>query len=206
MISHTGLLHNIVFPSLLWRMPGEKIFLTFDDGPHPEATPIVLNVLRKHNIRATFFLTGKNISSHHELVQQIEAEGHTIGIHAYNHTRTLAFSKEKTKAEIQRAEQELRGIIQQPIRLFRPPFGFFSWHTIAAAQELGYLLVMWSCLTGDFRNWSDEKIVSTALKKIQKGSILVFHDNDLTVGKIENVLERTIYKIKKLHFEFGAIR
>jgi len=206
MIAHTGLLHNILFPSLLWRMPGEKIFLTFDDGPHPSATPIVLDVLKRHSVRATFFLTGKNISTSRNLVQQIEHEGHSIGIHAYNHSRSLALSKERTKEEIQKTEQELAGLIKQKIRLFRPPFGAFSWNTIAAARELGYVLVMWSCLTGDFRNWSEDKIVAAAIRKIKKGSILVFHDNDLTLNKIENVLNRTIEEIKKLKLEFGAIR
>ena len=206
MISHTGVLHKFLFPSLLWRMPGEKIFLTFDDGPHPVATPIVLDVLQQHNIKATFFLTGKNISAQYQLVQRIEREGHSIGIHAYNHTRAIALSKIRTKEEIRKTEQELSGLINKRIRLFRPPFGAFSWNTIAAARELNYLLVMWSCLTGDFRNWTNDRIVTNAMKKIKKGAILVFHDNDLTQHKINDVLNRTIVEIKKLKFEFGAIR
>ncbi|MEW5797422.1 MAG: polysaccharide deacetylase family protein [Bacteroidota bacterium] len=206
MITHTGMIHRMLFPSLVWRMPSQKIFLTFDDGPHPAATPLVLDVCKKMNIRATFFLTGKNIPGNEQIVRRIVEEEHSIGIHAYTHTRTLAFSKERTKEEILKTQHLLQSMTNQKIRLFRPPFGFFSWNTIAAAKELNFVLVMWSCLTGDFRNWSDDKIVSTAISKLRKGSILVFHDNDLTFHKITNVLNRTITEIQHLGFEFGAIR
>ncbi len=206
MITHTGMIHRMLFPSFVWRMPSQKIFLTFDDGPHPVATQSVLDVCKERNIRGTFFLTGKNISGNEQIVRRIVDEGHSVGIHAYTHTRALAFSKERTKEEILKTQHLLQSMIKQRIRLFRPPFGFFSWHTIAAAKELDFLLVMWSCLTGDFRNWSDDKIVSTATSKLRKGSILVFHDNDLTVHKITNVLNRTITEIQQRGFEFGAIR
>ncbi len=206
MISHTGVLHNLLFPSLLWRMPGEKIFLTFDDGPHPVVTPVVLDVLQRHKIKATFFLTGKNIAANGQLVRRIDQEGHSIGIHAYHHTRTIALSKERTIKEIRITEQALSGLVKKRVRLFRPPFGAFTWKTIDAARELDYRIVMWSCLTGDFRNWTVDKIVATALHTLKKGAILVFHDNDLTAGKIETVLDRTIVEIKKRQFEFGAIR
>ena len=118
----------------------------------------------------------------------------------------LALSKDLTKKEIEQTEKILSNIIQQKIRLFRPPFGFFSWNTIIAARELGYLLVMWSGLTGDFRNWKSEKIVQNALNNISHGSILVFHDNDLTQQKIAEILQNVIMEIKNQGFEFGAIR
>ncbi len=206
MITHTGLLHTLLFPSLLWRMPSNKIFLTFDDGPHDTATQSVLDVLKRHNIPATFFITGKNIDGREEIIRRINADGHAIGIHAFDHARSLAFSKKRTLSEIQLTHRSLSAIVDQKIRLFRPPFGFFSWNTIAAAKELGFVLVMWSCLTGDFRNWSTEKIVSTSLHKLNNGAILVFHDNDLTSNKIAGILDKTIVEIKKQGWEFGAIR
>ena len=187
-------------------MPGKKIYLTFDDGPHPRATEAVLDILKKHSVRGTFFLSGMNIPGRESIVKRIETEGHSIGIHAFNHSRSLAFSKERTKEEIKRTEILLKKIIDHKIRLFRPPFGFFSWNTIAAARELGYVLVMWSCLTGDFRKWSVERIVRNSLHKLSHGSILVFHDNDLTEHSIVEILDTTISKMKKKGFEFGAIR
>jgi len=206
MITHTGFVHELLFPSLVWKMPSKKIFLTFDDGPHPVATPRVLDVLKSHSVHATFFLTGNNIKGNEEIVRRIESEGHSIGIHAYHHRRSLAFSKHQTIEEIKHTADALRSIVRQPIRLFRPPFGFFSGNTIAAAKELGFLLVMWSCLTGDFRRWPNDKIVSTALHRITHGSILVFHDNDLTSNKISEIISRTITQIRNNGYEFGAIR
>lgn len=206
MITHTGILHRILFSSLLWRMPGKKIYLTFDDGPHPIATPAILDILKKYAVRATFFISGKNISGNEHIIKRIVVDGHSIGIHAYNHTRMLAFSKEQTKKEIERTEKILSGFTNQKIRLFRPPFGFFSWNTISAARELGYILTMWSCLTGDFKKWKNDKVVQTSLHNIYHGSILVFHDNDLTQYKIAEILETVVIEIKKHGFEFGAIR
>ncbi|MFZ4620383.1 MAG: polysaccharide deacetylase family protein [Bacteroidota bacterium] len=206
MIHHTGFLHKRLFPGLLWSMPGRKVFLTFDDGPHTTATPAVLDVLKEHGIRATFFLSGKNIAGREPIVQRIITEGHSIGIHAFNHSRSLAFSKERTKEEIQRTEHLLAPFLTSKPRLFRPPFGFFSWNTIAAAKELGYVLVMWSCLTGDFSSLSNKKVTDIAIKDLAHGSILVFHDNDLTENKIADLLNDVIPKIRALGFEFGAIR
>lgn len=206
MITHTGILHRLFFPSFLWRMPSQKIFLTFDDGPHPIATPRVLDVCRAHALRATFFLTGQNIAGNEHLVRRIVEEGHSLGVHGYHHTRKTALSKERTKKEILQTKELLVSLTNQKIRLFRPPFGIFSWNTIAAARELDFLLVMWSCLTGDFRNWSDGKIIATATRKLKGGSILVFHDNGLTQEKIFRVLDRTIAEIKQRGFQFGAIR
>lgn len=206
MITHTGRIHRNLFPSLLWQMPSHKIFLTFDDGPHPDATLTALEVLRRHDVHATFFLTGEHIPGHEDIVRRIAGEGHSIGIHAYTHTRSLAMSKERTKEEILRTRQMLSELTRQKIRLFRPPFGFFSWNTIAAARELDFVLVMWSCLTGDFRARSNDRIVATATSGLRNGSILVFHDNDLTEKKIGTLLDQTIIEIKNRGFEFGAIR
>jgi peptidoglycan/xylan/chitin deacetylase (PgdA/CDA1 family) len=206
MITHTGTVHRILFPSLLWRMPGKKIFLTFDDGPHPTATDAVLDTLKRHNVHATFFLTGKNIPEREHIVKRIVDEGHAIGIHAYHHTRMMAFSAERTKQEIERTAELLSNIVHQRTRLFRPPFGFFSWNTLRAAGELGYLLVMWSCLTGDFHTWTNEKVIATSLKGLSPGSILVYHDNDLTQQKIAAILDTVIPQIRQRGFEFGVIR
>lgn len=206
MIQHTGWIHRFLFPSLLWRMPGKRIYLTFDDGPHSAATPAVLDVLQHHGIRATFFLSGKNIQGRESIIRRIAAEGHSIGIHAFNHSRGLAFSKERTKEEIIRTTQLLNTIVSVRPRLFRPPFGFFSWKTIAAARDLGYVLVMWSCLTGDFSSLSNSDVSTITLNNLSHGSILVFHDNDLTERRIADLLNDVIPKIRSLGFEFGAIR
>lgn len=206
MISHTGRIHQLLFPSLVWKMDSSNIFLTFDDGPHPVATPAVLSVLNSSNIKATFFLSGTAVKENQLLVKEIATEGHGIGIHAYNHTRAIAFSKKETMHEILQTKQEIENIVPLSAKLFRPPFGFFLWNTIAAARALNYKVIMWTTLTGDFRsNWSNERIVTTALTKLTSGSILVFHDNELTKSRISNILPETITRIQDLGFTFQAI-
>ena len=187
-------------------MQASEIFLTFDDGPHPTATREVLTVLESHNVVATFFLSGCNISGNESLVQDIASAGHAIGIHAYTHTRALVFSEKKTRHEIQTTERAISALVPLRSKLFRPPFGFFSWNTITAARKLEYKLIMWSCLTGDFRTHrSNKQIISTATKKLSGGDILVFHDNDVTKHRIAAILHDTIQFIKDSGFSFGII-
>jgi peptidoglycan/xylan/chitin deacetylase (PgdA/CDA1 family) len=206
MITHTGFLHRFLFPSMIWSMPGPKVFLTFDDGPHPTVTPAVLDALARHGVTATFFLSGQHLTGREAIVERIQREGHGIGIHAYHHNRKMAFSHRTTSEEIIRSKSLLHAITGTVPRLFRPPFGFFSWNTIRAAREHGVLLVMWSCLTGDFSSMSDERVIRNALTGLQRGSILVFHDNDLTEQRITRLLDAVIPEIKKRGFSFGAIR
>ncbi|HTR81807.1 MAG TPA: polysaccharide deacetylase family protein [Bacteroidota bacterium] len=187
-------------------MNSPNVFLTFDDGPHPTATQKILAVLRAKNIKGTFFLTGSNVAKRKTIVKQISDDGHAIGIHAYSHVRSMAFSKRETMDEIQRTEDEIRSAGSTPLKLFRPPFGFFSWNTIAAAKQLGYTIVMWSTLTGDFRrDWPDEKVVSNAVSKLSGGTILVFHDNDLTETRISKVLSETVALVSEQGFHFQSM-
>lgn len=205
MISHTGRLHQILFPSLMWTIPSPHIFLTFDDGPHLQATPAVLEVLSHYQIRATFFLSGENVVRHPSLVKEINKQGHTIGIHGFNHSRRTALSFHNSREEIKRTEKEINTIIPLRTRLFRPPFGFFSWNTIRAARELNYRLVMWTVLTGDFRSWSNGKVIANTMKNLSAGSILVFHDNELTKNKISILLSECVERIRERGFTFQAI-
>ncbi len=207
MISHTGVVHSFLFPSLLWRMESDSIYLTFDDGPHPAATPAVLKMLKAENIKATFFLTGSHVREHPSLVRNIFEEGHTLAIHGYTHRRSLAFSKKETVREILETEDAISKTGSRGAKLFRPPFGFFLWTTLAAAKALNYKIVMWTTLTGDFRrDWSDEKVVSTALSKLSGGSILVLHDNELTNSRLRNILPEIIARIRDRGFTFQAIK
>jgi len=187
-------------------MNTDSIYLTFDDGPHPVATPAVLNLLRLENIKATFFVTGSHVAEHPTLTKSIFEEGHLLAIHGYTHTRNLAFSKERTVHEILRSEEAISKTGSKAVRLFRPPFGFFLWNTLSAAKQLDYKIVMWTTLTGDFRReWSDEKVISTALSKLSGGSILVFHDNENTKSRLPRILPEIISRIRDRGFTFQAI-
>ncbi len=196
----------MIFSSSIWKFSTPStLFFTFDDGPHPIATPKVLKTLAKYNIKATFFLTGKNVLRYPNIVKDIAQSGHTIGNHAFNHRRTLAFSKKKTLEEIQQTENVIKDIIEKPLKIFRPPFGYFSPFTISAVKQLNYHLIMWSFLTMDFKNWSDEKIITRTIKRSSNASILVFHDNEATQNKIGNLLAPIIEQLQERNFTFSAI-
>ena len=205
MISHTRLIHQILFPSLIWKMNSGSIYLTFDDGPHPQATPLVLDLLDAEQVEATFFLTGEAVARFPSLVKDIASGGHSIGVHAYHHTRKAAFSKQNTKSEIRTTEAAIRQHVELPNKLFRPPYGFFTWNSIAAAEEMGYKFIMWTVLTGDFRQWPVDKIVKNATHRLASGSILVFHDNELTVHTVAQVVRESIRQIRDLGFTFKKI-
>ncbi len=186
-------------------MPTQSIYLTFDDGPHPKATPEVLRVLQSHKVAATFFLTGQNLAGNESLVKEIAMEGHTIGIHGFRHSRASAFSQERTRLEILRTEAALHNITPFSKKLFRPPFGFFFWNTVSATKDLGYQIIMWTVLTGDFRQWNNSKVVSTALRHLSGGSVLVFHDNEHTRGKIGPILSECLQRIQESGYSLEAI-
>ncbi len=207
MPSHTTKLHRFLFPSILWKMDSPGIFLTFDDGPHPIATPIVLEILQTHGIKGTFFMSGLAVKNNPSLVKEVEAEKHCIGIHAFHHTRSNAFSKKTAMAEILQTEEAMTQVGAHPAKIFRPPYGFFSWNTISAVKELNYKLVMWTTSTGDYRrDWSDEQVWTTALTKLTPGAILVFHDNELTKSRVRQVLPRVIAGIQERGLAFGSIQ
>ena len=186
-------------------MPTQSVYLTFDDGPHPTATPEVLQVLQSHKVAATFFLTGQNIAGNESLVREIATEGHTIGVHGFRHSRAPAFSKEKTRSEILHTEEALYNITPLSKKIFRPPFGFFFWQTISATKDLGYQIIMWTALTGDFRQQNNSRVISTALRHLSAGSVLVFHDNDRTRGKIGPIVSECLQRIQESGYSLAAI-
>ncbi len=191
-------LHRLFFPSVIWQTESDSTHLTFDDGPHPIATPAVLDVLRKHNIKCTFFLIGKNAVAHPDLVSQIVSEGHQIGNHTYNHRNLIFRSKAMVRAEIRDGKDAIEKIVGNRIAFFRPPYGYFDYRTISLAKGQGQRLVMWTIDPGDFEPVRTALVIERVKRKLKRGSIILLHDNDQTKGKIAEILTRTIDTIQ--HF------
>jgi peptidoglycan/xylan/chitin deacetylase (PgdA/CDA1 family) len=205
MIAHTGIIHQFLFPGIIWRMTSPGVYLTFDDGPHPTATAAVLDVLQSFHIPATFFVTGSNIEANSSLLRRTAAEGHSIGIHGFHHRRRDALTRESVRKEILLTSGLCRKYDVEPRNIYRPPFGFFMRATIAVAQSLNVRIVLWSTLTGDFRQWTDERIVRVATRRLNGGAILVFHDNDSTATRIRSYLPRCIETIAARGYSFQKI-
>ena len=170
-------------PSSQWLGPslvrgaahGRRIALTFDDGPAPPFTEQILDILRARGITATFFVCGRNVERHPDVARRIVAEGHTLGNHTFSHPFLCFRSRRSMAGEIDRTQEAVRKITGEPPTLFRPPYGvrwFGLWRVLG---ERGLRLVMWSDSGLDWRQGA-EAIVSTAVKGLRPGAILLLHD------------------------------
>jgi peptidoglycan-N-acetylglucosamine deacetylase len=178
---------RMMYPSLLWRMPAEDkaVYLTFDDGPHPVATPFVLDLLHQYQARASFFCIGKNVVQYPELYARIRTEGHAIGNHTHNH---LNGWKTKTDVYLQDIEEAGRHI--KP-GLFRPPYGRLRKNQVRVLKQQypHWKLVMWDVLSGDFdTELEGSGCVQHVSRHSRPGSIIVFHDSEKAWPRLEYAL------------------
>lgn len=173
-----------------YKVLENHVSITFDDGPDPEFTPQVLDLLKKHKAKATFFMIGSNAEKHPDLIKRIFEEGHTIGNHSYSHSKGFGFfSAAKIASEIRKTNDIFKTIINKELRLFRPPFGVTNPNIKKALGRTGHQSVGWSKRSLDTTNISEKKIVERITSKLQKGDIILLHD---TSPKSVAVLERLL--------------
>lgn len=147
--------------------------LTFDDGPHPNFTPRLLEILEKHNAKATFFLVGESAAQYPELVEQIALAGHSIGNHSWNHPSFPLISGNKRRRQIRRCEEVTSPYGQ---KLFRPPFGHQTLASRLDALLCGYKVIAWSVVGLDWLDHDANQIVDDILSQLRPGSIILLHD------------------------------
>lgn len=176
-----------IFPSLVWEMPpSEEVYLTFDDGPTPGVTEMILEQLAKYGAKATFFCLGKNAEMHPELFQRIVAEGHRIGNHTYSHQKGWRMSLEGYLEDVEFANNLLH------TDLFRPPYGQIT-PTQARRLSEHYNLIMWDVLSLDYnRRISPRLCLRNVTKHVKGGSIVVFHDSLKSYRNMSYALPRTL--------------
>ena len=153
-----------------------KIALTFDDGPHPRLTPAILDILKKYNVRATFFLVGENVDNYQELAQRILKEGHEIGNHTYTHDKVSGLGKFQIKREIERCEAAIYEQTDYKTKLFRPPQGFLDDKVQSVSEEMDYRVILWDVDTEDWAHVSPKEICQNVCKHVSAGSIILMHD------------------------------
>lgn len=193
-----------VYVKALCRVPAtEKVVaLTFDDGPDPEHTPEVLEVLRRHGVEAAFFCIGHRAERHSEIVRQIVAAGHIVGSHSHGHTPLFALgSVKKTTGDMLRCNETLESIAGGKIIYFRPPYGVTNPSVAAAARKLGLTTVGWSVRSFDTMGGPVEKTVERMLRKVRPGTIVLLHDNlrqsALLLDELIGGLKNKGYQIKR---------
>lgn len=195
-----------LFHNQVWDIPNNenKIYLTFDDGPTPEVTEWVLQVLKENNIKATFFCIGKNILEHREIFKKVIENGHSIGNHTFNH---LQGWKTATKEYLENVKLCADQMEMQQSFVFRPPYGKIKPSQSERLRKLGYKIIMWDVLSADFdRNISTEKCLENATQKVTSGSIIVFHDSLKASENLKFALPKTIEILKEKGFIFDVIK
>ncbi len=173
-----------------YKTPGNHISLTFDDGPNPEFTPIILDILKKSDQKATFFLIGTQAEHHPDIVRRIVAEGHSIGNHSYSHAKSFGFfSTKRIISELIKTDEILKSITGKKTKLFRPPFGVTNPSIKKALRTTRHQSVGWSKRSLDTTSLSEEKIFERITSHLRKGDIVLLHDsNPKTVAVLERLL------------------
>lgn len=180
-------------------MKEKTIFLTFDDGPIPDITPAVLDILKKYRIKATFFCVGDNIVKHPTIFKQVLDQGHRIGNHTFNHLKGWMTDNESYYANIDKFDS-----IYQT-ELFRPPYGKIKPSQIIRLRDK-YCIVLWSVLTCDFsQTISPEECFRIAIDGSKPGSIIVFHDSVKASANMLVVLPRYIEEMQLRGYEFALL-
>lgn len=177
--NNAGWLLSLFYPDLVWRRKtrDKVIYLTFDDGPIPEITEYVLDVLKSRAIHATFFCVGDNIRKHPEIFKRIIEDGHRIGNHTFNHLKGWKTEDEVYCENIEKCTSIINSNQEHKVNLFRPPYGLIKKSQIRRVKDK-YQIIMWDVLTGDFDpKHSPEECLNKAKKFTRSGSIVVFHDN-----------------------------
>lgn len=190
-----------IYPSALWRMdPTEhSVYLTFDDGPIPESTPFILDTLREHGVKATFFMVGENVKRYPELYQRIVDEGHSVGNHTYNHMGSLRHTVIAYMKNADKANELIHS------NLFRPPHG---WMWLGAYNLLRkkYKIVMWDLVTRDYSHLLNAfDVLRNVVLYSRNGSIITFHDSLKSIEKLHYALPASIRYLKDQGYEFKTL-
>ncbi len=193
-----------LYKGYTWDMPQKEktLYLTFDDGPHPEITPFVMEQLNKYNAKATFFCIGDNVVKYPAIYSQLLAEGHTTGNHTYNHLNGWKTSDIVYMENIAAAEKHIKS------RLFRPPYGRMkkSQIKLLKQQHPEMKIIMWNILAGDWDSAISPVLCYERItRKISSGDIIVFHDSEKAFDRMKYAFPKVLEKYSELGFLFKKI-
>lgn len=197
------------FSDYTWKKPSDNktIYLTFDDGPTPEVTNWVLEILKQYKAKATFFCIGNNIEKYPELFRKIIDENHKVANHTYYHEKGWKTKNQDYLNSIIKTEKLICKMdSNNKYKLFRPPYGQIRKAQGQALIEMGYKIIMWSVLTQDWKsNISNEYCYEKIIKSINKGSIVVFHDSFKAEEKLKYLLPRVLEHFSSRSFNFKSL-
>ena len=187
---------------------GKAVYLTFDDGPIPEVTPKVLDILARYDVKATFFMVGENIDKHPEVFEQVAAAGHSIGNHTYNHLKGWDTDFDDYMSNVAQCNKAI--FTHHPSlyipTLFRPPYGKATLRQRIALHNEWYKIIYWDILTRDYEpTRTPEQILRQIQRETRKGSIINFHDSLKSNERMLEVLPQAIEWLQKEGYELRAL-
>lgn len=201
LIEQLPLFFRRIYGKVLWRKDSDKkvIYLTFDDGPIPEVTPWVLDVLDQYEVKATFFCVGENVWKHPDLYQEILRRGHRTGNHTYNHLRGFLTKTDQYLENIEKAAKYIDS------DLFRPPHGDL-WRKQYLALNKKYQIVQWDLITRDYnKKLRGDQVLNIVKQHARNGSIIVFHDSLKAEQNMKYALPRSLAYLKSEGFSFEIL-
>ena len=192
-----------LYPGVVWRKQQEKkvVYLTFDDGPIPECTPQILDILARYGVKATFFMVGVNVENYPDAARAVLEAGHEIGNHTYSHRILNQLSPQEIDDEIGRCEDVLEELCEYRPHLFRPPEGALSPLVEADADQNDYALILWSLDTRDWEDKNADHIAQKVLEKVKSGDIILMHDYIGHGSRTPEALEMLLPKLLSRGFK-----
>lgn len=174
--------------------------MTFDDGPTPEITPWVLDLLKRYDAKATFFCVANKVEEHPDLYKKLLQNGHKTGNHSFSHKNGFKTKKTAYVKDIYKAEKRIES------KLFRPPYGRMTFKQAQIIKNTGYKIIMWDVLSKDYNaRISPEKCWEIVRKNTRNGSIIVFHDSQKAKKNLKKVLPKVLEHFSAQGFEFASL-
>ena len=180
-----AILPTIIIRGNGWRITKRineaAIAITFDDGPNPEYTPLLLDLLKKYGVKASFFVVGSKVKAYPDIIKRMSQEGHTIGIHHYDHISSWIVSPFQLNKQLQMTEQAIQECTNERVRFYRPPWGHFNIFSLLLSKR--YKIIMWSHIFGDWKVAKGKNgLLNQLLQTTEAGSVLLLHDCGETLG------------------------
>ncbi len=193
------------FLPFLWRMPGNAVYLTFDDGPDPDHSTRILDILKRYQIQATFFVIGEKTEKHPDIVARMIAEGHTVGNHTHTHPHLVGKTKEMIRREIEKTDFAIQNITSKKPCLFRPPYGQFGLALLQVLKATDHRLVLWNQSVKDYKKHANASTITKRLNTVHSGQIVLLHDGHKNSPITATALELTLEHLMQSGIRFAPL-